>query len=184
MTFEREIRYYVFKRKHLSEEQETALLELIDKFNLPLTKSAVVESDWDIYEDVWCWVEHGRRKLELVTNCCAVSDDRWVIDIDATDEPCNVTVKHREYGDYYDWPEEVFDQKVKAALRAYDIQEELRFHNRSPAVSAAVRFLNKYGTGPIEYSEFDCLSKSMVVVRQISRKSIDNEDPLKPYIEK
>ncbi len=55
--FKREWRYIVVKRKHITAEQEIELIKLIDSFNLPNLKAAVVESDWPEYETVWNMIE-------------------------------------------------------------------------------------------------------------------------------
>lgn len=55
--FKREWRYIVVKRKHITAEQEYQLMELINSFNLPEIKAAVVESDWPEYEVVWNMIE-------------------------------------------------------------------------------------------------------------------------------
>ncbi|GGD74136.1 hypothetical protein [Croceicoccus mobilis] len=57
-AFEREDRYIVIKRKHLSEEQATAIdqtLEMYDVAQVPL--AVVVEGDWPEYETVWKMIE-------------------------------------------------------------------------------------------------------------------------------
>ena len=57
-AFEREDRYIVIKRKHLSEEQATAIdqtLEMYDVAQVPL--AVVVEGDWPEYEPVWRMIE-------------------------------------------------------------------------------------------------------------------------------
>lgn len=56
--FTREWRYIVVKRKHITAEQEYQLMELINSFDLPDLKAAVVESDWPEYEVVWNMIEN------------------------------------------------------------------------------------------------------------------------------
>ena len=56
--FRREWRYIVVKRKHITAEQEIALMEIINSFNLPELECAVVESDWPEYEPVWRMIEN------------------------------------------------------------------------------------------------------------------------------
>jgi hypothetical protein len=56
--FQREDRYIVIKRKHLSEEQVVAIdqtLEMYDVAQVP--KAVVVEGDWPEYEPVWRMIE-------------------------------------------------------------------------------------------------------------------------------
>lgn len=104
-------------------------------------------------------------RLNLCKSDCAVRDDRWKITIDASDDPVSMRVVHRQHGDFYDWPESVFDQKVKAAMRAYDLTDsEVIFHTRGRALAAAHAFLKAYGSGEVEYLEWDINSQSMVVV--------------------
>ena len=57
MTFKREHRYYVVKRKHLTQEQDEFLSRYLaacsqcePKLNI---ECVVVESDWPIYESTW-----------------------------------------------------------------------------------------------------------------------------------
>ena len=57
LKFQREHRYYVVKRKHLSEEQEARLILLLSDFDLPPLRCAVVEDDWPEYETVWQMIE-------------------------------------------------------------------------------------------------------------------------------
>lgn len=56
--FKREWRYIVVKRKHITAEQEYQLMELINSFDLPDLKAAVVESDWPEHEVVWDMIEN------------------------------------------------------------------------------------------------------------------------------
>lgn len=55
--FKREWRYIVVKRKHITTEQEIALLNLIHSFDVPEIQAVVVESHWDSYEPTWALVE-------------------------------------------------------------------------------------------------------------------------------
>lgn len=134
------------------------------------------------------------RRMNLVKSTCEVRDERWSIHIDAGDEPCGVRVKHRQYGDYYDWPEATFEGPggvyggiCAAADRAYAMQEESSFRTRSAAMKAAHDFLRRFGAGEVEYLEWDVDSQSMVVVGHEPRRSMwwkhpdDKPDPLAPF---
>lgn len=135
------------------------------------------------------------QRLNLNKSACEVRDDRWSIHIDAGDEPCSVTVKHRQYGDYYDWPEATFMDPNGAygicavAKRAYVMQEESNFRTRSSALKAAHDFIRRFGAGEVEYLEWDVDSQSMVVVGHSPRNGIigwykhweDKPDPLAPF---
>ena len=69
--FKREWRYIVVKRKHITAEQEYQLMELINSFNLPDIKAAVVESDWPEYEVVWNMIENrvtGQHEVRANSN--------------------------------------------------------------------------------------------------------------------
>ena len=111
-----------------------------------------------------------KHRLDLCKTTCAVRDSRWEIHLDAGDEPVGIRVTHRRFGDFYDWPEPVFDQKVRAAMRAYDLQDnEVTFRTRGAALEAAHAFLKSYGAGEVEYLEWDIDSQSMVVVGHTER---------------
>lgn len=55
--FRRELRYAVFKLKHLSQEQLEYLDKMPGREDLPPLQCVVVESDWPMYEDVWRQIE-------------------------------------------------------------------------------------------------------------------------------
>jgi len=55
--FEREERYIVIKRKHLSGRQEAALRSRLYGEHIPLIECVVVEHDWPEYEPVWQMIE-------------------------------------------------------------------------------------------------------------------------------
>lgn len=130
-------------------------------------------------------------RLNLCKSTCAVRDDRWSIEITSEDSPVDMRVEHRQHGDYYDWPEGVFEGKgpaPKACARAYDLQEkEVTLYTRGKALAAAHAFLKAYGSGEVEYLEWDINSQSMVVVGHSQRGSGGlfwpdaRLDPLAPY---
>lgn len=206
--FIREEHFIVVKRKHLTPTQEQDLRHYLNDNGIPTTESVVLEANKPYYEAGWKLVEEyiknnrtnyedeikfiengvASLKLNLHKSNCELRDERWSIEIDSSDEPCFIRVRHREYGDYYNWPEAVFDDKVKAALRAYDIEEETVFRTRSAALAVGKSFLRRWGAGDVEYLEFDSNSHSMVVVNHSSRRRIcgykfadDTEDPLQKY---
>lgn len=111
------------------------------------------------------------QRFNLFKNDCALRDDRWSISVLWEDDgPCSVRVKHRKYGDYYDWPEAAFAPAALAAcLRAYDMQEEISYHTRSSALKAAKSFLRRFGAGDVEYLEHDSDSHQMIVVGHSKR---------------
>lgn len=55
--FQREERYIVVKRKHLTAARETALREHMCGMGISTVECAVVESDWPEYELVWQMIE-------------------------------------------------------------------------------------------------------------------------------
>lgn len=55
--FQREERYIVVKRKHMSAVQETALRAHLARLAIGTVECAVIESDWPEYETVWQMVE-------------------------------------------------------------------------------------------------------------------------------
>lgn len=128
------------------------------------------------------------HRLNLCESTCEVRDDRWAIHTDAGDDPVGVRVTHRQHGDFYNWPEAVFDAKVKAALRAYDLTDnEVTFHTRGAALKAAHGFLKAYGSGEVEYLEWDINSQSMVVVGHQNREvglwwPPAKPDPIAPFM--
>lgn len=135
-------------------------------------------------------------RMNLFKSQCEVRDDRWSVAIDAGEEPVAVTVRHRKYGDYYDWPDAAMGPDCgggacPAADRAYTMQDETRFGTRSAALKAAHDFIRRFGAGEVEYLEWDVDSQSMVVVGHRERKGIigwfkhwdDKPDPLAPFYE-
>jgi hypothetical protein len=57
MSFEREERFIVVKRRHLSPEQETNLRRFMSHQRIQTVECVVVESDWPEYETVWGMIE-------------------------------------------------------------------------------------------------------------------------------
>lgn len=55
--FQREERYIVVKRKHMSAIQETALRAHLARLGIGTIECAVIESDWPEYETVWKMIE-------------------------------------------------------------------------------------------------------------------------------
>lgn len=132
-------------------------------------------------------------RFNLCKSTCEVRDSRWSIHIDAGDDPCGVQVKHREFGDYYDWPDSVFGGGdcrggvCLAADRSYTMQDESSYRTRSAAMKAAHDFLRRFGAGEVEYLEWDVDSQSMVVVGHQPRRQMwwthpdDTPDPIAPF---
>ena len=56
--FIREARYYVIKQKNLTEDQDTALCDLLSTYQVACTDCVVVEKDWLNYEHTWKTIEH------------------------------------------------------------------------------------------------------------------------------
>ena len=56
--FKREARYYVIKMKNLTDDQDTALCDLLSGAQIPCTDCVVVEKDWLNYEHTWKTIEH------------------------------------------------------------------------------------------------------------------------------
>ncbi|WP_444994234.1 hypothetical protein [Aliikangiella sp. IMCC44359] len=57
MTFKRENRYIVIKRKHLDRTKENAIRNFLHENQIPSIDSVVVESDWPEFEKVWNMIE-------------------------------------------------------------------------------------------------------------------------------
>ncbi|MWK59391.1 hypothetical protein GO594_25670 [Pseudomonas otitidis] len=57
MTFQRENRYIVIKRKDLDLPQEESLLHLISGNHIPTRECLVIESDWPEYEPAWRMIQ-------------------------------------------------------------------------------------------------------------------------------
>lgn len=55
--FIREERYIVIKRKHLTDDAETAILAITDAFDVEELDCVVVEKGWPEYEPVWRMIE-------------------------------------------------------------------------------------------------------------------------------
>lgn len=109
-----------------------------------------------------------KHRLQLVKSDLTIRDNRWSIHIDGSECPVGVWVKHRKHGDFYDWPEDACE-KVKAAGRAYDIHDEIRFYTQGKAVAAALGFLKAYGSGEVEWLEWDVNSQTRVVTQHCDR---------------
>ncbi len=65
--FQREERYIVIKRKHLTALQERALRAHMNRLGIGTVECVVVESDWPEYETVWRMIEDrmtGRHQLQ------------------------------------------------------------------------------------------------------------------------
>jgi len=56
-VFEREERFIVIKRKHLTKEQELGIRNHLQWAGIHTVECAVVESDWPEYETVWKLIE-------------------------------------------------------------------------------------------------------------------------------
>jgi hypothetical protein len=56
-TFQRERRYIVIKRKHLTDGQERNIREYLDDIGAHTIRAVVVEEDWPEYEPVWQMIE-------------------------------------------------------------------------------------------------------------------------------
>ncbi|MFP3381642.1 hypothetical protein SB767_35580, partial [Bacillus sp. SIMBA_069] len=54
---QREIRYIVIKRKHLTDGHERHLLGYLTDIGVDTIESVVVEHDWPEYEAVWDMIE-------------------------------------------------------------------------------------------------------------------------------
>jgi hypothetical protein len=57
-NFIREARYYVIKQKNLTEDQDTALCDLLSTYQVACTDCVVVEKHWRNYEHTWKTIEH------------------------------------------------------------------------------------------------------------------------------
>lgn len=68
--FEREERYIVVKRKHLTPFMESSIRNLLAALDVPTIEGAVVEVDWPEYEPVWNMIEArctaARRELDPI----------------------------------------------------------------------------------------------------------------------
>lgn len=62
--FEREDRFIVIKRKHLSPAREEALRQYLTDDAIATVECVVVESDWPEYETVWRMIEDRCREAE------------------------------------------------------------------------------------------------------------------------
>jgi len=173
------------------EREEATLVEVIHRIR---EGTFYEDYDWASGPALRALERANARRLQLVKSTCEVRDTRWSIHIDAGDNPCSVRVKHRQYGDYYDWPETTFEGPngtyggiCPAADRAYTMQEESYFRTRSAALKAGHDFLRRFGAGEVEYLEWDVDSQSMVVVGHAERRSTwwkhpdDMPDPLAPF---
>ena len=63
--FNREERYIVVKRKHISKEQEEALREFLTSWHIPTVACVVVEPHWgNLYEQTWAAIQKYAGGLE------------------------------------------------------------------------------------------------------------------------
>ncbi|HET8869156.1 MAG TPA: hypothetical protein VFM48_01810 [Aquabacterium sp.] len=79
--FEREERYIVVKRKHLSEQQERDLREWMRLRGIGIVECAVVENDWPEYETVWRMIEDrvsGRLASPALEPVAAMEPVAWL----------------------------------------------------------------------------------------------------------
>lgn len=56
-AFEREERFIVVKRKHLTVEQEATLRAVLYEQDITTVECVVVEADWPEFETVWRMIE-------------------------------------------------------------------------------------------------------------------------------
>ena len=108
--FQREERFIVVKRKHLTPAQESELRNFLAENEIPTVESVVLESDKPYYEAGWKLVENNiknncndyddvvqfigtrvKPRLNLHKSNCELRDERWSIEINSTDEPCFVS---------------------------------------------------------------------------------------------
>lgn len=61
--FEREDRYIVIKRKHLTAQQLEFLRAWLGDVNFPHFRCVVIEEDWSIYDQAWLLVENCWRTM-------------------------------------------------------------------------------------------------------------------------
>ncbi len=66
--FRREERYVVLKLKHMSDQDETALRELIQFRELPQVEGVVIESKWDNHAEAWESVQRLAEDRESLTD--------------------------------------------------------------------------------------------------------------------
>jgi len=78
-TFEREERFIVIKRKHLSPAKEEALRTYLFDDGIDTVECVVVESDWPEYETVWRMIENrvtGRPVAPIVPQPLCLPPDQ------------------------------------------------------------------------------------------------------------
>ena len=76
MTFTREDRYIVIKRKHLSKEVERQLLIWLNTAEVrQVQRAVVVEGDWPEYETVWRMIEDRCRPSKPLEECTQAEID-------------------------------------------------------------------------------------------------------------
>ena len=68
--FNKEFRYWVFKRKHLTADQDHELNALSLRYSLPSLECVIVESDWPNYQQTW-------RDIESISNGCPTTDAKY-----------------------------------------------------------------------------------------------------------
>lgn len=63
--FKRENRYIVIKRKYLSDQDEAAILGLLEQRGIETRRSVVIEAGWPEYEPVWKMIEDRVTKQPI-----------------------------------------------------------------------------------------------------------------------
>ena len=65
-NFQRENRYIVIKRKHLSSYVERAIQDLLIEHGVDTVECVVVESDWPEYEPTWKAIQDRMETRERI----------------------------------------------------------------------------------------------------------------------
>ncbi len=87
--FQREERYIVIKRKHLSAIQETVLRAHMARLQIGTVAGAVVEADWPEYEVVWRMIEARVYASSPTAQCPQSPTGRHIVDTSMESGPNN-----------------------------------------------------------------------------------------------
>lgn len=111
-------------------------------------------------------------KLNLVKNEPVIRDDRWEISITNLGDfgfDGKLCVRHRQLGTWDEWPDSEADAPSAITARAYDLEHEVTFSSLGKAMRAAMSFLRRFGTGEVEWLEWDVDGQRHVVVQHTHR---------------
>ncbi len=111
-------------------------------------------------------------RLNLVKDEPIIRDDRWEILVTNVGDfgfEGKLCVRHRQRGTWDEWPGSESDNPPPVTARGYDLEHEITFPTLAKAIKAAETFLKRWGTGEVEWLEWDVDGQRHVVVQHTQR---------------